>query len=174
MLKWVVLGAVGLVVVVLVIKVIKTMLKIEKQDKQESVAESKQEESYTPAESNVDMRSADSFMTDMSNDITADKSSAEYQFDATTGFSDHADEEFYDYSAHVRNRKGRRRQPQPDFDLDGDFADDFEYQPSNFEYLNPQRRRASKKKPVSTELNELSTELKVLMLSDIFDRKFFD
>lgn len=174
MLKWIIFGSVGLVVVVLVIKVIKTMLKIEKQDKQEVKEEQKQEE-YVPNETPVDMRSSSaSVVTDMSNNADFDKGQAEYNFDNPTGFSDHADEEFFDYSSHVRNRKGRRRPPKQDFDLDGEFADDFEYQPSNFNYLNPQRRKSNKKKPVSTELNDLSTELKVLMLSDIFDRKFFD
>lgn len=176
MLKWIIFASIAVVAIIMVIKVIKTMLKIEKQDKSdEQKPEPKVEEEYKPSDVPVDIGSSSAgIVTDMSNSDSYDKTGAEYQFDSSSGFSDHADEEFFDYSAHMRNRKGRRRRDLSNVDLDGEFADDFEYQPSNFEYLNPQRNKSVKKKPVSTELNELSTELKVLMLSDIFDRKFFD
>ena len=175
MLKWVIFGVVGLLVVVFAIKVIRTMLKIEKQDKQSTKEEVQQQEEYIPEEVPIDVHSSSAgIVADMSTKTSENENTAEYDFNSMTGFSDHDDEEFFDYSAHVRNHKGRRRPKQMDFDLEGDLADDFEYQPSNFGYLNPQMRKSNKKKPVSTELNELSTELKVLMLSDIFDRKFFD
>ena len=172
MLKWIIFASIGLVAVVFVIRVIRTMLKIEKQSNKEDKAEPVAEQEYTPTDTAVDMRSsAANIVTDMSTNTATDDSV--YNFDSQTGFTDHADDEFFDYSAHMHNRKGRRRQSTPDFDLDGEFADDFEYQPRNFDYL-ANRRPPKKKKSVSTELNELPTELKVLMLSDIFDRKFFD
>lgn len=91
---------------------------------------------------------------------------------ASSGFTDHEDEEFFDYSRHMRNRK--KRKP-VDFDLEGEMADDFEYIPSSPDFSYLHNHRPPKKKPtLEKSLNEMPTELKVLMLSDIFDRKFFD
>ncbi len=173
MLKWIIFASIALIVVVLVIKIIKVMLKTEKESKQKEAAEPIKEEEYKPEQVPADMRSSSAgIVTDMSNNVN-DNNDTEYDFDMS-GFSDHDDEEFFDYSSHMHNHKNRKRKNMPDVDLDGEFADDFEYQPTNFDYLTREPRRQNKKKPVSTELNELSTELKVLMLSDIFDRKFFD
>lgn len=173
MLKWIIFASIALVVIVLVIKIIKAMLKTEKESKQKEATEPIKEEEYKPEQVPADMRaSTTGIVTDMSNSVS-DANDAEYDFDMS-GFSDHDDDEFFDYSAHMHGRKNRKGNNLPDIDLDGEFADDFEYQPTNFDYLTREPRRQNKKKPVSTELNELSTELKVLMLSDIFDRKFFD
>jgi hypothetical protein len=177
MLKWIIL-AITVVVILFVIAFIKYMLKVHKADKQKSTPVSEVTEEYVPEESHIDIHSASSGVpvTDMSkqvekeeqdfiNDIMAD-------FDAPVGgFTDSIDDEFVDYSQYARKSKGRRRRP-IDFDLDGEMAD--EYIPSSEDFSYLPRRQKPKKKPIAKELNDLPTELKVLMLSDIFDRKFFD
>ena len=186
MFKWIVLS-VGLVVAsVFVIKILKTMLKIEKESNKKDKAAKEsakdtpvaEKEEYAPQESAIDLNSSsNTIMTDMSVDnAKKDEDNAYYQ---PSGFIDSVDDEFKDYSAHARKHsKGRRRQP-VDFDLDGDFADEFNsdipYMPASpeFGYLRD-NGRPRKRQPLKKELQDLPTELKVLMLSDIFDRKFFD
>lgn len=182
MLKWVLL-IIGLsVLTIFVVAFIKFMLKTEKDIKKSDskASEDKPVEEYTPEERPMDIHSASSVIpiTDMSkhdakaeqdfiNDIMAD-------FDApisSNGFMDNIDDEFADYSKFAHNSKGRRRKP-IDFDLDGDMAD--EYIPSSPDFSYLPKRQKQKKQPLNKALNELPTELKVLMLSDIFDRKFFD
>ena len=87
-----------------------------------------------------------------------------------TGFTDHTDEEFFDYSEHMRNRTN---QQSPNFDIEGDFADNFNYEPSGpqFEFLHQQTSKPKPKK-LNETLNELPDEIKALMVSGLFDRKF--
>lgn len=86
-------------------------------------------------------------------------------------FYDDLDSEFNDYRRHAR--KNSNSNPFPDgFDFEGDRSD--EYIPDSPEFSYIPRRQQPKKKPIKKELNDMPTELKVLMLSDIFDRKFFD
>jgi len=177
MFKWIVLTIVILVATVFVIKIIKTMLKIEKEsNKTEKVEENKVEEQYQPQQTQIDLSSSSAtIITDMSNNP---KELAEVKdeeiYGMPSGFNDKFDDEFNEYSRHAHNRKGRRRIPD-NFDLDGDFADELsdgsEYIPSSpdFSYLH---NRKKQKQPLKKELQDLPTELKVLMLSDIFDRKF--
>jgi len=172
MLKWIILAVGAIVLTVFVVKIIKVMLKTEKESKQPTTEQDKPESKgeYIPQEVPIDIHSSSAgIVTDMS---AKPKTDDEYNFDMPSGFTDLADDEFFDYSAHMHSRKGRRRKP-VDFDLDGEMADDFEYIPStpDFSYLN--RNRKPKKKPIEKELNDLPTELKVLMLSDIFDKKYF-
>ncbi len=178
MLKWILL-VVGIVIsTIFVIALIKFMLKAEKDSKNittEDVVGKPKE--YEPEDNNnapVSVHSASAAIpvTDMSkkdeqdfvNDIMAD-------FDGPSGFVDDIDDEFADFSDFAHKSKGIRR-PQIDFDLDGDMADEYIPSSPDFNYLP--RRRQSKKQPIDKALNNLPTELKVLMLSDIFDRKFFD
>ena len=148
------------------------MLKTEKDsNKSMSVSESGAKEvEYQPENSAIDLHSSNAtIMTDMS--VKTDEKSPNFDFDMPSTFTDDIDEDFNDFSAYARGGKGRRRQP-VDFDLDGDFADEYIPLSPDFNYLP--KRQPKQKKPIATELNELPTELKVLMLSDIFDRKFFD
>ena len=171
MLKWIILAIVLLVVTIFVIRIIKVMLKTEKDSKKsaDKVSETKEVE-YQPENPIVDLHSSNNtIMTDMS--VKKDEKVSDFNFDMPSGFTDDVDEDFNDFSAYARGGKGRRRQP-VDFDLDGDFADEYIPSSPDFNYLP--KRQPKQKKPIATELNELPTELKVLMLSDIFDRKFFD
>ena len=185
MIKWIALGAGILIATVFVIKIIKTMLKIEKQSNKKDKAskesakdEPNVKEEYVPEKGGIDLTSSsNTIMTDMSVDSSIKDDDQDYY--QPSGFTDSVDEEFNDYSAHARKHsKGRRRKPPVDFDLDGDFADEFTddipYIPASpeFGYLRGEGKR--KKQPLKKELQDLPTELKVLMLSDIFDRKFFD
>ena len=183
MLKWVLL-IVGLTIAtIFVVAFIKFMVKTEKDSKKSDKSEKEETvvDEYKPEERHIDIHSASSAIpiTDMSkhddakaehdfiNDIMAD-------FDtpiSSGGFMDDMDDEFADYSKFAHNSKGRRRKP-IDFDLDGDMAD--EYIPSSPDFSYLPKRQKQKKQPINKALNELPTELKVLMLSDIFDRKFFD
>lgn len=170
MIKWILLIA-GLVVgSIFVIALIKYMLKVNKDDKKgannEPVAS---EEEYAPQDAPISVHSASAGIpiTDMSSSNSNLKDLPSY-----SGFDDKLDDDFADFSAYARGGKGRRRTPPIDFDLDGDLADEYIPSSPDFNYLPP--RQSQKKKSISTELNELPTELKVLMLSDIFDRKFFD
>ena len=177
---------VGVVLVTFVaIRIIKVMLKTEKESNKPTENKSQSSEDYHPDKTAIDISSSSAsgpvvdFTTPAKpqgaiNTDFDDLFSDDISNMAGVGFDDKADDEFADFSHHMHTRKGRRRKP-IDFDLDGDMADsDFEYIPgaTDFSYLN--KRQPKPKKPLSNELNELPTELKVLMLSDIFDRKFFD
>ena len=183
MLKWIALIVGVTIASVFVIKIFKTMLKIEKESNKKNKAtkepakesEHAEKEEYKPQESAININSSNStIMTDMSVEgAVKDDNNDYYQ---PSGFTDSVDEEFKDYSQHARNSKGRRRKP-VDFDLDGEMADEFDdsvpYMPASpeFGYLNSGK---PKRQPLKKELQDMPTELKVLMLSDIFDRKFFD
>ena len=174
MIKWIAIGFVAVIVVVIAIRIIKVMIKTEKDDKQASAPAVKEEaKEYVPQEVAPDIQSASSAvpMADFNDNANLDDA-MEYK---PTGFTDHLDDEFFDYSSHLHSRKSKKRN-EVDFDLDGEMADDdFEYIPSTaeFGYL-PMTPPKPKKKTLEKSLNEMPTELKVLMLSDIFDRKFFD
>jgi len=170
MLKLLILVIAVTVVIVFIAVLLKKVFKFKKKSKKDQPAqeEVKQEE-YVPQGAEMDLHSSNStVMTDMSN------SGSKMDNVSDTGFYDFADDEFMDYSKYAR---GGKRPPMPDFDfdLDGDMADDDFYMPNSpdFSYVK-NLRPTTRKKEVKAELNELSTELKVLMLSDIFDRKFFD
>lgn len=178
MIKWVILAIGAVLLTCIVIKIIKVMLKAEKDSNQKSSSkdETTQEE-YIPEERPIDIHSASSGVpiTDMSSkdkEVEADfvNSVLDDMPISDSGFIDSIDDDFDDYSKFAHS-KGRRRPP-IDFDLDGDFADEYIPDSPDFNYLP--RRRPQKKKTIEKELNDLPTELKVLMLSDIFDRKFFD
>jgi len=152
------------------------MLKIEKNSNKHSKDDSNDNaENYEPQKP-IDLNSSTAtIVTDMSNkpkELTEVKDEEIYGM--PSGFDDKIDNEFSDYSKHTHNRNGRRRIPD-DFDLEGDLADIFEdkseYLPASpqFSYL---RDRKQQKQPLKKELQDMPTELKVLMLSDIFDRKF--
>ena len=181
MLKWVLLFVGIFIATVFVIALIKFMLKAEKDSKKIATEDvvGKPEE-YKPEEAHINIHSASGAIpvTDMSNHY--DKKSeqdfvndilADFDKPIDSGFVDNIDDEFADYSNFARNSKGRRRPP-IDFDLEGDMADEYIPSSPDFNYLP--RRRQPKKQPINKALNEMPTELKVLMLSDIFDRKFFD
>lgn len=179
MLKWIILILVLSVVTIFVIALIKFMLKAEKDSKKADISTAEQvKEEYKQEEAPINIHSASGAIpvTDMSskaqednfiNDIIDDVPDLPMPM-GNNGFFDDADDEFNDYSKFAHNSKGRRRQP--DFDLEGDMADEYIPDSPDFNYLP--RRRQTKKQPIEQSLNELPTELKVLMLSDIFDRKF--
>lgn len=151
------------------------MLKSEKDSNKSSIEEKVEPvEEYVPTSTPVDLASASSGVPLEPTSVEKnEKSTFEMPKMTDGGFMDDMDDEFFDYSSHMRNR-GKRRMPD-DFDLDGDFADDFEYIPnsSDFSYLH-HRKNKEEKKPLNKSLNELPDEIKAIMLSDIFDRKFFD
>ena len=169
MLKLIILIVAVTVVIEFAIKLLKKIFKSNKKSKKEQpTKEEVKQEEYVPQGAEMDLHSSDAtVMTDMSSKGKMDNVS-------DTGFYDFADDEFMDYSKYARGGK-RSSMPDFDFDLDGDVADDDFYMPSSpdFSYVK-NLRPTTRKKEVKAELNELSTELKVLMLSDIFDRKFFD
>ena len=179
MIKWVLLAVGVLLATIFVVLFIKYMLRTEKESKTstEQKAETVEEE-YKP-QNHVDIHSASAGVpvTDMSakpideykphSDVIDDV--PDLPMPPYSGFSDDLDSDFADFSDFAHKSKGRRRKP-IDFDLDGDLAD--EYIPDSPEFSYLPKRQPQKRKPLSTELNELPTELKVLMLSDIFDRKF--
>ncbi len=176
MLVWVVLTAVVIIVIAFVVKAIKTMLKIENESNEKASVEPitpKVNEEYKPESSAIDLQSSNNtIMTDMSADSSKELNSLDVYPMPSSGFSDNIDNEFEDFRKYARSgKKGRRRMPE-DFDMEGEMAD--EYIPSSPDFSYLPKRQPKKKKALSTELNELPTELKVLMLSDIFDRKFFD
>ena len=173
--KWLIISSIIVVLTVFVVRIIKVMLKADKDSKQQPPLTTEQpEQTYSPEGPAINLGSAsNSIVTDMSSKpIQQDNSSAEYNFDVpeNSGFLDELDDEFLDYRAHAKNRSHMRLPD--DFDFEGDFAD--EYIPDSPEFSYIPKHKHSQKKPIKRELNELSTEMKVLMLSDIFDRKFFD
>ena len=177
MFKWVLLAVGLLIATIFVILFIKYMLKIEKADKKSSETPTEPQEEYQPQDTHVDIHSASGGvpLTDMSSKPVEEHKSSDLIDDVPdlpmppSGFMDDLDSDFADFSDFAHKSKGRRRKP-VDFDLDGDLAD--EYIPDSPEFSYLPKRQPQKRKPLSTELNELPTELKVLMLSDIFDRKF--
>ena len=174
MIKWVIIFTIALVVVVFVVRIIKVMLKTEKESNKPVEIEQPKDDEYSPEPSSIKVGSAsNTFVADMStNAKNFDGVKAEYDFnDPNSNFLDDIDTDFEDYRAYARS--GKRRPMPQDFDFEGDSADEYIPDSPEFEYI-PQRRNPHKKKKVATELNEMSTELKVLRLSDIFDRKFFD
>ena len=176
MIIWVFISALVLVLIIFAIRIILVMLKTEKESKPDKKPQKIEDKTYTPVNAPINVGSAtNSIVTDMSTDAkNLDNVKAEYDFDMPddNGFLDELDDEFADYRAYARS--GSRKTDIPtDFDFDGDRADEYIPDSPEFSYIPP-RRNPEQKKPVSTELSEMSTELKVLMLSDIFDRKFFD
>ena len=144
-------------------KIVKVMASSNKEDKQVKEA-IKQEPTQEYVSLNSDEKP--SVTNSANNDFSVDN------FKITdTGFTDHADDEFFDYSAHMRNRKGR--EVPIDFDTDGDFADNFEYEPSSpeFDFLHKHQPKP-KPKNLPQTLNELPDEIKALMISGLFDPKF--
>lgn len=141
----------SIILLVFGVKVIKVLLSIEKKSNATPPPEPIKEEEYTPTEQ------------------PAEPTNTEVKPDLVT---DHADDDFFDYSSHIRNRKPKSHTP--DFDLDGEFADDFEYTPSSPE-LNYTYRHTKPKPSENTladNLLDMPEALKVLMLSDIFDKLF--
>lgn len=140
----------SLIVLLFGIKVIRTLLKIEKKSNQptpEPQPEPKVEE-YQPTDETPPIEETPHTLTD------------------------HTDDDFFDYSSHIRNRKPAPHTPE--FDLDGDFADDFEYTPSSpeFNYTNRHIKPNTDEKSLADNLLDMPEALKVLMLSDIFDKLF--
>ena len=166
-----------LIVVILVVlrllmwigfKIVKVMASSNKEDKKQDkvvTKDIKQEpvQEYTP----LSQEEKSSVNTQSSNtDFSVD------DFRITdTGFTDHKDDEFFDYSAHMRNRKGR--EVPIDFDTDGDFADNFQYEPSSpeFDFLHKHQPKP-RPKNLSQTLSDLPDEIKALMSSGLFDPKF--
>ncbi|MFQ6724352.1 MAG: hypothetical protein ACLRFE_03365 [Clostridia bacterium] len=182
MLKWIII-AIVIVLMVFAIMFIKFMLKTEKDSKKQVTEKVEPAEEYNPETKPVDIHSASSSIpiTDMSNKSNNTKADQDFindimsDFDIPTsnGFIDAVDDEFADYSDFARKSKNMRNSV-VDFDLDGDMADEYIPDSPEFSYLPRRQPRSMANKPVDEALNELPTELKVLMLSDIFDRKFFD
>ena len=165
MLKWGILIIVSSIVLIFVVKIIKVMLKTEKESNAPKPKEDIVNEEYNPNEVAIDIHSSNaSVLTDMS---TKPEQHNEVESNI---FNDSLDDEFEDYRQFAKHNKGRRRMPK-DFDIDGEYADEYIPSSPEFSFLNPSKPRKAKKS-IETELNDLSTELKVLMLSDIFDRKF--
>lgn len=155
MVKVVVL-VVCLIVAVFGVKIIRTMLHIEKKSNQDNSTKDEPivKEEYHPQ-----------------NEIVKENEGKEISPDVQT---DHQDDEFFDYSGYMRNKPSKRSIPE-NMDLSGDFADDFEYVPSSMDNGFFNRNPKPKKKDDNTlaqNLQELPQELKVLMLSDIFDKLF--
>ena len=162
MLKWIVLSLGLIAAIIFTVALLKFMLKTEKDSKNKpDESDNVKQEEYQTEDSHINIHSATGGIpvTDMSAAITG------------AGFTDKLDDEFDEFSEFARNYRGRRRKP-IDFDLDGDFADEYIPDSPDFSYI-PRQSKTRSNKSVATSLNELPTELKVLMLSDIFDRKFF-
>ncbi len=138
-------------------KIVKVMASSNKEEKA-STTTTKQEE-YVPLEQeNKNLAS------------TSELDNNEFKI-SDTGFTDHTDNEFFDYSAHMRNRKSGGMPM--DFDTQGEYADSFEYEPSSpeFDFLH---KHAPKPKPktLPQTLSDLPDEIKALMISGLFDPKF--
>ena len=186
MLKWVILASVVGIVILLSVRIIKVMWKSEKDSKEVKSVEQTENNNanYVPqalesdeVDGEIKKKSIDDFLvTDFAKGTNSDNEFEDYDFARSRtsdgGFTDFNDDEFIDYSNHMRNGKSR---PTPeDFDLDGDSADEeFEYIPNapDFSYLQNRRQKAQKK-TLEKSLNELSDEMKVLMISNLFDTKF--
>ena len=167
MIKWIIIFAIAIIVILFVIRIIKVMLKSEKDSNKP--AENNTEEVSEPYKEFDAKDSAISTGSGSSNIVTDMSDHSKDEFGSA--FYDDIDNEFNDYRRHARQNNNRNSFPEG-FDFDGDRSD--EYIPDSPEFSYIPRRQPSKKKPIDKELNEMPTELKVLMLSDIFDRKFFD
>lgn len=170
MIKWIVLAIILALLTLFVIKIVKVLLKIEKDsNKKDADKEPKLStpDEYTPDAPEINTHSSNaSVLTDMS---AKPSENLDMPKISESGFTDDADDEFLEYSKHMR-KKGKRR-PTIDFNFEGDMADeDFEYIPDSPDFSYLHNRPKKNKKP--TSLNDLPDEIKVLMLSDIFDRKF--
>lgn len=167
MIKWIIISAIVIIVSAFVIRIIKVMLKAEKESNKpaesqpEQIAEYPKEFDAKDAAISTGSGSSN-IVTDMSEHVNDEFNSA---------FYDDLDSEFNDYRRHARKQSSYDPFPEG-FDFEGDRSD--EYIPDSPEFSYIPRRQPSKKKPIKKELNEMSTEMKVLMLSDIFDKKFFD
>lgn len=148
-------------------KIVKIMASSNKEDKNEAKISNEQ--------SNKELQEYVPINQDEPNKAVESSNNNHFSVDdfkiSDTGFTDHADDEFFDYSAHMRNRKGR--EVPLDFDTKGDFADNFEYEPSSPE-LDFLHKHQPKPKPknLPQTLNELPDEIKALMISGLFDPKF--
>ena len=145
-----------LIVAVFGIKVIRTMLHIEKKSNQDNTTKDEPivKEEYHPQD-------------EISNGGEKKEVSPDIQ-------TDHQDDEFFDYSGYMRNKPSKPSIPE-NMDLSGDFADDFEYIPSSMDnnfFNRYSKPRKKKDDTLAQNLQELPQELKVLMLSDIFDKLF--
>lgn len=184
---WIIIAAGALLIALIVVKIIKAMLKAEKESnkQQTNKQESENNNLNTPeldidkpivedSSSNIDT-SVDTNSPEISKEDWEEFNAKMREFDslmADGGFTDHEDEEFFDYSKHLRNRKNNVKPP-VQMDLEGDLADNFVYEPSapELSYLNTHRQR-NIKKSTKTSLNNLPDEIKVLMISNLFDKKF--
>ena len=167
MVKWIIVSLFVIIVAIFVIRIIMVMLKSEK-DSNKPV-EVKPEQASEPYKEFDAKDSAISTGSGSSNIVTDMSEHGKDEFNSS--FYDNADNEFNDYRRHAR--KQTNYDPFPDgFDFEGERSD--EYIPDSPEFSYIPRRQPPKKKPIKKELNDMPTELKVLMLSDIFDRKFFD
>jgi hypothetical protein len=172
MIKWIIILAIVIIATVFVVRIIKVMLKAEKDSNKKDIASSSPETLETQSAEPEKFKAEDAAISTGSgtSNIVTDMSEREDD-DFINAFYDNADTEFNDYSKYAR--KNRNPYPLPDdFDFEGDRSD--EYIPDSPEFSYIPRRQQSKKKPIKKELSDMSTEMKVLMLSDIFDRKFFD
>ena len=168
MIKWIIIAAITIVVTVFVIRIITTMLKAEKHsNKAAETPTTNDAETYKAFDASNTAISTGSG----TNNIVTDMSEHEKD-NFGSQFYDNLDKEFNDYRRHARKNSNQNSFPEG-FDFDGDRSDEYIPDSPEFSYI-PRRQQQSKKKPVDKELNELSTEMKVLMLSDIFDKKFFD
>ena len=168
MIKWIIISAIVIIVTVFVIRIIKVMLRSEKESNKPT--ETKPEEVVSEPYKEFDANSAAISTSSGNSNIVTDMSDhSKDEFDSA--FYDDLDSEFNDYRRHARKNGSNNSFPDG-FDFDGDRSD--EYIPDSPEFSYIPRRQQSGKKPIKKELNEMPTELKVLMLSDIFDRKFFD
>lgn len=165
MIKWIIISAVVIIVSVFVIQIIKVMLKAEKESNKTS-------ETSDTNQSSGSFNAQDAAISTGSsiNNIVTDMSE-HAKDDYTNTFYDNADSEFKDYSHHAKKNSNHNSIPE-DFDFDGERSD--EYIPDSPEFSYIPRRQPPEKKPIERELNDLPTEMKVLMLSDIFDKKTFD
>lgn len=172
MIKWILLVCVLAILTILTVTFIKLMLRAEKDSKKNTTNEVDSSKEYIPEEQHIDIHSASDGVS--INNMSDKKDEADFVNsvlnESSNGFIDDVDEDFTDFSSYARSGKSPR--PPIDFDLDGDMADEYIPSSPDFNYLP--KRTSTKKQPISKALNELPTELKVLMLSDIFDRKFFD
>ena len=188
MLKWILLASVGIVVLVIAFRIIRVMWKSEKSSKNNAKSPVESEnttlQEYVPMTQEIKESSKDlkdkqeaDFLTDFTKDSLNDiNNGLDNDFYETklsdSGFGDSNDDEFADYSNHMRNRT--RSDLPKDFDIEGDKADDdFEYVPSSpeFSYLHTHQQQ-SKQKTLEKSLNELPNEIKALMISNLFDTKF--
>lgn len=165
MVKWIIIFAVVLIVAIFVIRILKIMLKAEKDSNKLDEVQPDNSTYNTFDANNTSINTgsgSNNIVTDMSNH-------SQDEFGST--FYDNQDTEFNDYRRHAR-KNGKDNSFPEGFDLEGERSDEYIPDSPEFSYI-PRRQQPIKKASIKKELNELSTEMKVLMLSDIFDKKFF-